>query len=171
MLELTTLDIFINLTLAASLGLVLGAERSIAGKMAGMRTFALVSLSSALFVTTSILITNQYLGRVNFDPMRISAAIVTGIGFIGAGMIMFRENVLRGLTTAAGLWIAAGVGTAVAFELYAAALFTTLLTLLIFTAVWFVENKLKHLMTANPPTGGGPTTAESSTIREKEIDE
>lgn len=166
MFDLSTLDIFINLTIAAVLGLTLGAERSVAGKIAGMRTFALVSLSSALFVTTSILITNEYLGRVNFDPMRISAAIITGIGFIGAGMIMFRENVLRGLTTAAGLWIAAGVGAAVAFGLYSAAIFTTLLTLLIFTAVWFVEHKLKNIMRKSEPA-----VVDSEVTKEEEIDE
>ncbi len=162
MFDLTTLDVFINLTLAASLGMVLGAERSIAGKHAGMRTFALVSLSSALFITTAILVNNTFLGRVNFDPMRTLAAIISGIGFIGAGIILFRQNALRGLTTAAGLWIAAGVGAASAFGLYAPAVFATLLTLFIFTAVWFIEKKLKNIKFKNEPTvvDGGPTKVE-----------
>ncbi len=166
MFDLTTIDIFINLTLAAVLGMALGAERSVAGKMAGMRTFALVSLSSALFITTSILVTDNYLGRVNFDPMRISAAIISGIGFIGAGMIMFRENMLRGLTTAAGLWVAAGVGCAVAFGLYVPAIFTTLLTLLIFTGVWFVETRLKNIMNKSEPT-----VVDSNATEGKDLDE
>ncbi len=152
MFDLTTLDIFINLSLAATLGLLIGSERSIAGKVAGMRTFAFVSLGSALFITISILVTDAYLGRVNFDPMRILASIITGIGFIGAGMILLRQNVLRGLTTAAGLWVAAGVGAAVSFGLYAIAIFTTLLTIFIFTAVWFVENKLKITLHKKRPT-------------------
>lgn len=142
--EPTLFAIFIQLALAALLGLFVGAERSIAGKTAGMRTFALVSLGSCLFVITSVVITTQYLGKVNFDPMRVSAAIITGVGFIGAGLIIFRQSILRGLTTAAGLWVAAGVGAAVGFGLYYVAIFTTLLTLVIFTAVWFVEEHIKR---------------------------
>ena len=141
---------FMQLTLAAVLGLLLGAERSIAGKSAGMRTFALIALGSCLFTITSVLVTTEYLGKVNFDPMRVTAAIISGVGFIGAGLILFRQNLLRGLTTAAGMWIASGVGVAVGFGLYAIALFTTLITLFIFTAVWFVEAKLKiHFGRAN----------------------
>ncbi len=152
MFEFTVLDLFLNLAVAAGLGLVLGFERTIAGKRAGMRTFALVSLSAALFVVVSILINDMFLGRVNFDPMRVPAAIISGIGFIGAGLILFRENALRGLTTAAGLWVAAGVGVASGFGLYAIAIFTTLLTLFIFTAVWFVEYYVKHFARKTIPT-------------------
>ncbi len=126
------------------LGLVIGAERSVAGKVAGMRTFALVALGSTLFTIISIVITTQYLGKVNFDPMRTTAAIITGVGFIGAGLIVFRQDLLRGLTTAAGLWVSAGVGIAVGFGLYSIAVFTTLMTLFVFTAVWFVETHLKR---------------------------
>lgn len=139
----TTLTIFIQLSVAALLGLILGAERSIAGKSAGMRTFALVALGSCLFTITSVVVTTQYLGKVNFDPMRVTSAIITGVGFIGAGLIVFRQSLLRGLTTAAGMWVAAGVGVAVGFGLYTIAAYTTILTLLIFTAIWFVEAKLK----------------------------
>lgn len=137
------LTIFIQLGVATILGLIIGAERSLAGKSAGMRTFALITLGSCLFTITSVIVTTQYLGKVNFDPMRVTAGIITGIGFIGAGLIMFRQNLMRGLTTAAGMWIASGVGVAVGFGLYSISIFTTLLTLFIFTAVWFVEAKLK----------------------------
>ncbi len=157
-LEPTTLTIFVQLGLAAFLGLLLGAERSIAGKSAGMRTFALVSLAACLFTVTSVLVTTQYLGKVNFDPMRVTAAIIAGIGFIGAGLIMFRQNLMRGLTTAAGLWVAAGVGIAVGFGLYSIAAYTTVLTLFIFTAVWFIEAKVKlHFGRHNvEPIAGSP---------------
>lgn len=139
----TLFTVLFQLTLAAVLGLIIGAERSIAGKSAGMRTFALVSLGACLFTVTSVLITTEYFGKVNFDPMRVPAAIITGIGFIGAGLIMFRQNLMRGLTTGAGMWIAAGVGIATGFGMYAVASYAALLTLFIFTAVWFVEAKLK----------------------------
>jgi putative Mg2+ transporter-C (MgtC) family protein len=166
MFELTTMDIFINLALAATLGLMVGLERSVAGKTAGMRTFALVSLGSALFVTTSILITNEYLGRINFDLLRVLSSIVTGVGFIGAGLIVFREQATRGLTTAAGLWVSAGIGAAVGFGLYAIAVFTTLLTLLIFTAVWFIENHLKIQLKKDAPLEVETTTTVSEDINE-----
>ncbi len=142
-LDPTTLTVFFQLGLAAFLGLLLGAERAVAGKSAGMRTFALISLGACLFTVISVVVTTQYLGKVNFDPMRVTSGIITGIGFIGAGLIMFRQNIMRGLTTAAGMWISAGVGVGVGFGLYSIAAYTTLLTLFIFTAVWFVEAKIK----------------------------
>jgi len=103
------LIIFGKLILAAILGVMIGTERAVAGKRAGTRTFALVALGACLLTIISSNVTSQYLGIVNFDPMRVTAGIVTGIGFIGAGMIVFREHLLRGLTTAAGLWVAAAV--------------------------------------------------------------
>lgn len=137
------IGIAVQLLSAMLLGMLVGAERSIAGKTAGMRTYALVSMGSALFVVISIIVTSAYLGVVNFDPLRIPAAIITGIGFIGAGIIIFRETTLRGLTTAAGLWVAAGIGIAIGFKLYLLAVFTAFLTLFVFTAMWFIEEHLE----------------------------
>jgi len=137
------LVMFGQLLLAVFLGMLLGTERSvIADKQAGTRTYALVALGSCLFSLISIQVTTGYLGLVSFDPMRVAAGIITGVGFLGAGMIIFRENTLQGLTTAAGLWVAAGIGIAVAYGLYAIAILATLLTLVTFTALWFVENRL-----------------------------
>ena len=138
------LAVFVKLSIAAVLGLLLGAERSLAGKTAGMRTYALVSLASALFVVIALEVTSVYMGKTPFDPMRTMAAIISGIGFIGAGLIIFRENALKGLTTAAGLWVTAAVGAATGFGLIEIAIFATFLTLIVFTLVWFVENKLKN---------------------------
>lgn len=163
-LSLTTL--FIQLTLAAVLGLIIGGERTISGKVAGMRTFALVSLGSCLFTITSVLVTEQYLGLVSFDPMRVAAGIVSGIGFIGAGLILFKENALRGLTTAAGLWVVGAVGIAVGFQLYAIAIFSTVLTLFIFTAVWFIEEYIRRNYKRTEPA-----TVHPLTTAEDEIDE
>lgn len=137
------LEIFINLLSALLLGVVLGAERSFAGKTAGMRTYGLVSMGSALFVVISKIISDSYLGLVNFDPMRVVAGIITGIGFLGAGLIIFRDSKLNGLTTAAGLWVSSGIGIAVGYELYGLAILATLLTLLTFTLLWFLEKKVK----------------------------
>lgn len=139
----STLIIFGQLLLASFLGMLLGTERSvIAGKGAGTRTFALVSLGSCLFTIISVLVTTGYIGIANFDPMRLTAGVITGIGFLGAGVIIFRDDMLKGLTTAAGLWVSSAIGVAVGFGLYSVAIFTTLLTLLVFTGIWFVENNL-----------------------------
>jgi putative Mg2+ transporter-C (MgtC) family protein len=134
------LEVFLQLTLAMILGMLLGTERAIAGKTAGMRTFALVSLAACLFVVISVLVTNVYVGVTSFDPMRIAAGIIAGIGFIGGGLIIFRKSRLKGLTTAAGLWVAAGIGASVGYQLYLVAIFTTLLTLFVFTILWHFEN-------------------------------
>ncbi|MDP3726685.1 MAG: MgtC/SapB family protein [bacterium] len=139
-----TIEIFKHLLVAAGLGMLLGLERVVAHKMAGMRTYGLVSLGSALFIVISGVETATYAGITPFDPLRIAASVVTGIGFISAGIIIFRNSHVEGLTTAAGLWVAAGIGMAAGFGLYAIATFTTLVTLFIFTAVWFFENKIKN---------------------------
>lgn len=138
------IGILTQLLVAMLLGMLLGAERTIAGKSAGMRTYALISMGSALFIIISTTVSSTYLGVVNFDPLRVTAAIITGIGFIGAGIIIFRETTLRGLTTAAGMWIAAGVGVAIGFQLYLLAIFAAVLTLFVFTAMWFVEEHFEE---------------------------
>lgn len=143
-LSIADLTVFFQLALATLLGMALGVERSIAGKTAGMRTYALVALGSCLFTVTSVLVSSAYIGVVNFDPLRVAAGIITGIGFIGAGIIIFRENTPKGLTTAAGLWVVSGIGIAVGFGLYALSIFATLLALSIFTLMWYLENRVKH---------------------------
>lgn len=136
--------LFLQITLAMLLGMVLGVERSIAGKTAGMRTYALVSMGSCLFVISAAMYTSPLIGFIDFDPLRIASGIITGIGFLGAGVIIFRDTTLRGLTTAAGLWVSAGIGITVGYELYALAVFTTTLTLFIFTVMWFIEEFLEN---------------------------
>ncbi|MSU73698.1 magnesium transporter MgtC [Candidatus Kaiserbacteria bacterium] len=143
-----TVMMFVKLLLAMILGGVIGTERAVLAKQsAGTRTFGLVSLGACLFVITGSYVDTAYLGVVNLDPMNIAAAIVTGIGFIGGGLIIFHKEALHGTTTAAGLWIAAGVGIAIGFGLYSVAVFTTILSLLMFTGMWYLENRFKHWFT------------------------
>ena len=139
-----TLIIFAKLTIASFLGVLVGIERVAAGKGAGMRTFAMVSMGSCLFVIVGIEASRQYLGIVNFDPTRVLASIVQGIGFLGAGLIIMREDHVFGLTTAAALWTAAAIGACVGFGLWAIAVFATVLTLFIFTALWFFEETIRR---------------------------
>ena len=120
------LEIFIGLLLAIFFGAVLGIERNLAGKMAGMRTYALVSLGSALFVSISrLVLASVQSPMLNADPLRLASQVVVGIGFIGAGLVVFRGSELTGITTAAGVWVSAAVGMACGFGLYALALFAT----------------------------------------------
>jgi len=136
---------FGKILLALLLGATIGTERSVVARQAaGMRTFGLVALGSCLLIIMSNHIDTAYLGILNFDPMRLAAGIVTGIGFLGAGVIIFRGDSVHGVTTAAGIWVAAAVGMTVGFGMYAVAIFTTLLTILMFTGMWYVEQRFKH---------------------------
>ena len=141
------LEIFGQLALAAFLGTLIGLERSMARKEAGMRTFAVVSLGSTLFSIVSIHAL-KYLpvsGLVQFDPTRTAAQIVTGVGFIGAGVVIFAQSKLQGVTTAAGLWLAAAIGVAVGFKFYAASIFATILALVVFAVLWYVEHHIRQM--------------------------
>ena len=140
-----TVVMFGKLLLAMLLGGLIGTERAVLAKQsAGTRTFGLVSLGACLFIVTANYVDTSYLGILNFDPMHIAAGIITGIGFIGGGLIIFKNEALHGVTTAAGLWIAAGVGIAVGFGMYAVSIFATILTLIMFTGMWYIENRFKH---------------------------
>ena len=138
-----------RLTVAVILGLIVGAERSHVGKSAGMRTYALVSLGAALFIIISEEISASYLGsglfsKTSLDPTRIASQLVVGIGFLGAGVIFVQRKILTGLTTAAGLWVVAGIGAACGYGLYSIAVYATFLTLFIFEVLWYVEERFVH---------------------------
>ena len=114
----------IKLVVALALGLIVGIEREFVGKEAGTKTYSLVTLGAALFTILSF--------DPNFpDPSRIIAQIITGIGFLGAGLIIFHENKIHGLTTAAGLWAMAGIGVATGMGYYFIAFTGTVLILFI----------------------------------------
>jgi len=141
---ISNFDILLNLLVAVCLGGLLGLERTFAGKIAGMRTYALVSMGSALFVIISVMADTLYFGAVNADPLRMVSQIIVGIGFIGAGLVWHRSSKITGVTTAAGLWISAGVGMASGFGFFALAGMVTILSLLVFTLMWYFEKKMKR---------------------------
>ena len=113
-----------RLVIAAFLGGVVGLERQQRHKSAGLRTHILVSLGSCLVMVISIKIYTGVQGLTNADPARLAAQVVSGIGFLGAGTIMKEGLTIKGLTTAASLWVVAGVGLAVGGGYYTGALFT-----------------------------------------------
>lgn len=137
-------NIIFQLLLATLLGGLLGLEREHKRKEAGLRTYALVSLGAALFTIVgfeSFFIFSEKTG-LSFDPSRVIAAVIMGVGFIGAGLIIYRQFHVEGLTTAAGLWIAAAIGVSVGVKLYSLAIFGSLLAIGILAGLRLVEEKI-----------------------------
>jgi len=135
-------EMVLRLALAGVLGGVIGAEREYRGKVAGTRTHLLVALGSAL-----MLLVSQHGFGAQGDPGRVAAQIVSGIGFIGAGAIMVDRKSVHGLTTAAGIWVAAGIGMATAAGLYGLAIATTILALVgleVFGIILFNDRQRKQ---------------------------
>jgi putative Mg2+ transporter-C (MgtC) family protein len=142
-LNIGTLDIALRLFVALLLGMIIGTERVWAHKTAGMRTYALVSMGSALFVIVSNEIVKMYTGFPGTNPLMIISQIVIGVGFIGTGLIFTRDSKLMGLTTATGLWVSAGIGMASGAGLFIIAILATVFTLCIFVILFFIEVQLK----------------------------
>lgn len=145
-----------QILLAAFLGALVGAERELARKPAGIRTYALVSMGACLFTIISIFAGEFARNILNdssafTDIARIAAQVVVGIGFLGAGLAIFHGEKVRGLTTAAGVWVAAAIGMAVGFRMYSVAIFTTFVVLLIFVLLWKVEEFLIKKYASKPP--------------------
>jgi len=146
-------QIILRLVVAAVLGSVVGIERERLNWVAGLRTHMLVCVGSALFMIVSFcgfadVLSNEH---VALDPSRIAAQVVSGIGFLGAGTIVLRSKVVRGLTTAASLWTVAAVGLAVGGGLYVAAITATGLIVLILAGLKPIERRLFLARRQGPP--------------------
>ncbi len=144
-----SLDLLLRLVLACLFGGLIGLEREVHGRPAGFRTHLLVSLGSCLFVLTSIHFYRQFgnpgsPGPTGVDPARIAAQVVTGIGFLGAGAIIREKASIRGLTTAACLWLAAALGVACGAGLYVMATVVTLIAILSLLLLKKVEGCLQR---------------------------
>ncbi len=132
-----------QLFLATFLGALIGFEREWKKKKAGLQTYSLVVLGSCLFTLLAFQFFDNFLGKgINFDPSRVIQAVATGIGFIGAGVIFFREDRVEGLTTAAGLWTAAAIGVAVGANFYFLAMVSTFFAILILAGLGLFEEKI-----------------------------
>lgn len=135
-------EIIIRLTLSVILGGLIGIERQVHKRHAGLRTHILVSLGSCLIMLTSLYVFDIYKNVVSLDPSRIAAGVITGIGFLGAGAIIRDREGVRGLTTAASLWVVAGIGLAAGCGFRIAALFTTALALIVLFFLRYIEGIL-----------------------------
>lgn len=131
-------DAVVRICVAAGLTGLLGAEREIRGKEAGLRTFTLVGIGAALFTVIGMLVAAPGSG----DVTRIAAQVVTGIGFIGAGVIFRQGSQTRNLTTAASVWAAAAVGMAAGTGLFLLASSVTALILIALTVYRFIEHRI-----------------------------
>ncbi|AAR35305.1 MgtC/SapB family protein [Geobacter sulfurreducens] len=144
-----TFEMIGRLVLASVLGALIGLERELHGRPAGFRTHLLVSLGACLFVVTSIEFHRLYantsgVGSIGADPGRVAAQVVAGIGFLGAGAIIREGTSIRGLTTAACLWVAAAIGLSCGIGLFAISLFVTAISLAALLLLKRVEGLLSR---------------------------
>lgn len=127
------MEMLLRVALAAVLGGAVGYDRQRSNKPAGLRTHMLVGAGSALFVTSALLAIDEFggLNGTNLDVLRVTAAVATGIGFLGAGSILHTTDRVRGLTTAAGIWVTAGIGLAVGLGQYLLSVGATVIAVIV----------------------------------------
>ncbi len=135
----------VKLVLSLILGATIGMERRRKGQIAGLRTFALISMGATLAMLISIYIPQEYMGLKNGDPGRIAAQVVSGVGFLGAGAIIQMKGSVRGLTTAAGIWMTACIGLSVGAGMYLISIITTILIIFILVNIERIEHRHNFL--------------------------
>lgn len=141
-IEVDTVSSIFKLCLSLILGSIVGFERKRKGQTAGVRTFALISMGATLAMLLSIYVPQEYMGLKNGDPGRIAAQVITGIGFLGAGAIIQMKGSVRGLTTAAGIWMVAAIGMSVGVGLYVLSIVATALILFILVQLERIEHRI-----------------------------
>ncbi|MGP0069405.1 MAG: MgtC/SapB family protein [Isosphaeraceae bacterium] len=158
-------ELLLRLAVAAVLGSLIGLDRQRLDKTAGLRTHMLVSVGSALVMIVSSYGFEEVLnpGRVVLDPSRVAAQVVSGIGFLGAGAILRKNQSVHGLTTAASVWVVAAIGLAAGGGLYVAASSATLIILVILAVIKPLEDRLlggSHKLTLTIVAGKDLSMAE-----------
>jgi putative Mg2+ transporter-C (MgtC) family protein len=139
-------EYILSIFIAAMLGGAIGLEREYRSKEAGFRTHFLVGLGSALFMVLSMHGFDNFEAVpgviIQRDPARMAAQVVSGIGFIGAGTIIFQKNVVKGLTTAAGLWVTSAIGMTAGVGMYSLALAATMMVIVCLEGMNFIHHKV-----------------------------
>lgn len=151
---LNDFQVILRLVLSVVLSGVVGLERQVHRRTAGLRTHILVSLGSCLIMLTSLHLFDIYRNQVSLDPGRIAAGVITGIGFLGAGAIIVERGGVKGLTTAASLWVVAGMGLAVGCGFYSAAIAVTILTILVLFFLGYLETMMFGKQVKDSEGGG-----------------
>ncbi len=141
--QVTLSNSVFRLIVAMLIGCVVGWERKRKGQVAGLRTFTLISMGACLAMLLSIYVPQEYMGLKNGDPGRIAAQVVTGVGFLGGGAMIQQKGSIRGLTTAAGIWVVATLGMAVGVGMYAAAVVATVLVMITLITLEQWEHKVR----------------------------
>jgi putative Mg2+ transporter-C (MgtC) family protein len=134
-----------RLALAMVLGLLLGLERVYAHKTVGMRTYALVTVSSAIFISVSLFVGDHFMQFASaFNPAFIAGNIIVGVGFLGAGLILHnKDGHIENLTTSGGLWACAGVGMMVGFNMWKEAIFASFLIFFVLGIMSVIERAIR----------------------------
>lgn len=130
-MDVNIVNAMFRMLLSMCLGVIIGAERKRKGQIVGIRTFSLITMGACLAMLLSIYVPQEYMGLKNGDPGRIAAQVITGIGFLGGGAIIRAKGSVKGLTTAAGVWISAIIGMAVGVGMYLVSVCTTGLILVV----------------------------------------
>jgi len=133
-------EFWIGIGIAILCGGVIGFERQIRGKPAGIRTSILICLGTSIFIHLGTTFQGE-----NVDPTRVLGQVVTGIGFLGAGVIIAREGLVKGVTSAAVIWVLAGIGAMIGFRLFLSAVAISFITVGILTGVELLENSVRRL--------------------------
>lgn len=141
-IDVNSINSIFRLMLSLLLGSIVGYERKRKGQTAGVRTFSLIAMGATLAMLLSIYIPQEYLGLKNGDPGRVAAQVVTGVGFLGAGAIIQMKGSVRGLTTAAGIWMVATIGMAVGVGMYWVSIAATALILFILVQLERFEHRI-----------------------------
>lgn len=126
---------FAGIGTAILCGIIVGLERQLSGKPTGMRTSILICLGSYIFVAV-----NHMISGGNIDPGRIVGQIITGIGFLGAGVILTRQGIVVGVTSAAVIWVLAGIGILIGFERHLTAIFMSIMVVAVLTGINLLES-------------------------------
>lgn len=134
------MDFVLKIGVAMAAGLLIGLEREYKGKHAGLKTNTLVAIGAAIFVLASL----KFQGTENTDVTRVLSQVVTGIGFLGGGVILHKQNAVKGLTTAATIWCSAGVGCLAALGMFEEVTMATLVILAINVVFGYVDSKLEN---------------------------
>ena len=138
----TTTAVFVRLILAVIVGGLVGFEREVRRHSAGLRTYILVSLGSCLIMLTSLYVLDIYKDEAAADPARIAAGVIAGIGFLGAGTIIRSSEGVKGLTTAASLWLVAAAGLGIGCGFYLASLVAAALALIVLSVLRYLERAI-----------------------------
>lgn len=143
--EITLGNAMFRLVLSMVLGAMIGSERKRKGQIAGVRTFALISMGACMAMLLSIYVPQEYLGLKNGDPGRIAAQVITGVGFLGGGAIIQMKGSVKGLTTAAGIWMVATIGMGIGIGMYWESILASMLVLITLLSFEWFEHRRKSV--------------------------